>query len=209
MHFTPGPVPCFCQDAFSSTLLCLGGGKAQELLLLSGQQKYSHEEFHVRIPSVKKAKESNDIVLKTLSFSWIHSIISPWPLRPNECHLLIIQDGKKKNQKLQEALYSSSSCSPSAEDYEGALEDSKFSFKSSSKLQLLKWQVKSEGNDDERCYCLRQLIKSHLLLWTQNTALISQLRQWWVSTFRKLSFLTTSILRHCSQVLRKRTQITF
>lgn len=77
--------------------LCLAGGKAQELLLLLGQQ--GHEEFHLRIPSVRKANESNDICLKTLSFSLIYSVLSPWPLRPKECHLLIIQ-GKKIKRKL-------------------------------------------------------------------------------------------------------------
>lgn len=74
-----------------SHCLCLGGGKAQELLLLSGN--HGREEFHLRIPSVRKANESNDICLKTLSFSLIDSVLSPWPLRPMECHLII--QGKK------------------------------------------------------------------------------------------------------------------
>lgn len=77
-----------------SHFLGLGGGKAQELLLLSGH--HSHEEFHLRIPSARKANESNDICLKTLSCSLIDSVLSPWPLRPKECHLII----RGKNLKL-------------------------------------------------------------------------------------------------------------
>lgn len=77
----------------SSQFGCLGGGKGQELLLLLGQ--HSREEFRLRIPSVRKANESNGICLKTLPLSWINSVLSPSPLRPKECHLLIIQAKKK------------------------------------------------------------------------------------------------------------------
>lgn len=88
----PVPVRMFSP----SHCLCLGGGKAQELLLLLRQ--HGREEFYLKIPSVRKAVKSNDICLKILSFPLIHSVLSPWLLRPKERHLLIIQ-GKKRNKR--------------------------------------------------------------------------------------------------------------
>lgn len=63
----PGQFPVPVRMLSPPYCLCLGGGKAQELLLLSGQ--HVHEECHLRIPPVRKANESNDIHLKTLPFS--------------------------------------------------------------------------------------------------------------------------------------------
>lgn len=124
----PCPVPCSCQDAFSSTLPVPWSRKSSEAT--SALRAAWPWGIPSKNPSVRKANESNDIWLKTLSFSWIHSVLSPWPLRPKECHLLIIQ-GKIIKEDVLEDLYSGSSWSPSTEDYKGTLEDSKSSFKSS------------------------------------------------------------------------------
>lgn len=88
----PCPVPCPCQDDFSFSVPVPWRGKSTGAT--SALRQHGHEEFHLRIPSVRKANVSNDICLKTPSFSWIHSVLSSWPLRPKECHLLIIQDKK-------------------------------------------------------------------------------------------------------------------
>lgn len=156
----PSPVPCSCQDDFSfSVPLSWRGESTGATSALGAARPWG-------IPSVRKANVYNDICLKTLSFSWIHSVLSPWPLRPKECHLLIIQEKKKKRKLPRWSLFQQR-LFPSAEDYKSALEDCKSSFKSWNDKWKVTLMIMGAVN-------VPYNLHTHHLVWTQNITLISQ-----------------------------------